>query len=125
MKTLLSIIMLTTSIYAADLRLVWSDNSDNEDGFEVERKVGDGEFVFLNGTGPNENSYIDAEVPTGARLTYRVRAVNQYGDSGYSNEVTKITVGPVAPSDLTVNKEINPFSWLGKKFLKKLKGNKS
>lgn len=125
MKTLLAIIMLTTSIYAADLRLVWQDNSDNEDGFEVERKVGDGEFVFLNGTGPNENSYIDAEVPTGARLTYRVRAVNQYGDSGYSNEVTEITVGPVAPSDLTVNKEINPFSWLGKKFLKKLKGNKS
>ena len=81
--------------------------------------------MFLNGTGPNENSYIDAEVPTGARLTYRVRAVNQYGDSGYSNEVTEITVGPVAPSDLTVNKEINPFSWLGKKFLKKLKGNKS
>jgi hypothetical protein len=125
MKTLLAIITLTTSIYAADLRLVWQDNSDNEDGFEVERKVGDGEFVFLNGTGPNENSYIDAEVPTGARLTYRVRAVNQYGDSDYSNEATEIAVGPVAPSDLKVNKESNPLAWLGKKFLKKLRGNKS
>jgi hypothetical protein len=125
MKTLLAIIMLTTSIYAADLRLVWSDNSDNEDGFEVERKVGDGEFVFLNGTGPNENSYIDAEVPSGGKLAYRVRAVNQYGESSYSNVVTEITIGPVAPSDLKVNKESNPLAWLGKKFLQKLRGNKS
>lgn len=122
---LLSLAFLGTVLNAADLRLEWQDNSDNEDGFEVERKVGNGEFVFLNGTGPNENSYIDADVPTGVRLTYRVRAVNQYGNSGYSNEATEITVGPVAPSDLKVGKESNPLAWLGKQFLKKLRGNKS
>ena len=83
MKGLLTaIIFATTTLIGADLRLEWQDNSNNEDGFEVERKVGNGEFVFLNGTGPNENSYIDADVPTGVRLTYRVRAVNQYGNSG-------------------------------------------
>ena len=124
-KLLLPCIFLSTVLSAADLRLEWQDNSDNEDGFEVERKVGNGEFVFLNGTGPNENSYIDAGVPTGVMLTYRVRAVNQYGNSAYSNEATEITVGPVAPSDLKVGKESNPLAWLGKQFLKKLRGNKS
>ncbi len=124
-KLLLSFIFFGFALNAADLRLEWQDNSDNEDGFEVERKVGNGEFVFLNGTGPNENSYIDADVPTGVMLTYRVRAVNQYGNSDYSNEATEITVGPVAPSDLKVGKESNPLAWLGKRFLKKLRGNKS
>ena len=124
-KLLLPFIFLGSVLNAADLRLEWQDNSDNEDGFEIERKVGDGEFDFLNGTGPNENSYIDTDVPTGVRLTYRVRAVNQYGSSGYSNEATEITVGPVAPSDLKVGKESNPLAWLGKRFLKKLRGNKS
>ena len=46
MKTLLAIIMLTTSIYAADLRLVWKDNSDNEAGFEVWRKVDDADWAL-------------------------------------------------------------------------------
>lgn len=127
MKKLLTlfVILISAYSYGADLTLSWTDNSDNEDGFEIERKVDNGDFVFLNGTGPNENSYIDAEVPTGVMLTYRVRAVNQYGNSGYSNEATEITVGPVAPSDLKVGKESNPLAWLGKQFFKKLRGNKS
>lgn len=124
-KLILVAVFLVSISEAADLRLEWQDNSDNEDGFEIERKVDNGDFVFLNGTGPNENSYIDAEVPTGVMLTYRVRAVNQYGNSGYSNEATEITVGPVAPSDLKVGKESNPLAWLGKQFFKKLRGNKS
>jgi len=124
-KLIVTLLILTSTLHAADLNLSWQDNSDNEDGFEIERKVGDGEFVFLNGTGPNENTYIDVDVPTGVMLTYRVRAVNQYGNSGYSNEATEITVGPVAPSDLKVGKESNPLAWLGKRFLKKLRGDKS
>ena len=124
-KTIATLLILTSTLHAADLNLSWQDNSDNEDGFEIERKVGDGEFVFLNGTGPNENTYIDVDVPTGVMLTYRVRAVNQYGNSGYSNEATEITVGPVAPSDLKVGKESNPLAWLSKRFFRKLRGDKS
>ena len=111
-KIILALVFFVSVANAAVLRLEWQDNSDNEDGFEIERKVGDGEFVFLNGTGPNENSYIDAKVPTGVMLTYRVRAVNQYGNSGYSNEATEIIVGPVTPSDLKVGKENNPLAWI-------------
>ena len=126
MKTLITAIMFTTTtLFGADLVLTWQDNSDNEDGFEIERKIDNGNFEFLNGTGPNENSYIDAEVPTGVTLTYRVRAVNRYGNSSFTNEATEVTVGPVAPSDLNVNKEKNPMAWLAKRFLNKLRGNKS
>jgi len=126
MKTLLAAIMFaTTTLFGADLVLTWQDNSGNEDGFEIERNIDDGNFELLNGTGPNENSYIDAEVPAGVTLTYRVRAVNRYGNSGFTNEAAEVTVGPVAPSNLNVNKEKNPMAWLAKRFLKKLRGNKS
>jgi len=43
MKTLIAAILLATTLSAADLTLTWRDNSNNEDGFEVWRKVNDGQ----------------------------------------------------------------------------------
>jgi len=66
MKTLLAIIMLTTSIYAADLRLVWSDNSDNEAGFEVWRKVDDADWTLVGATNENVSTWLDGYLPIGS-----------------------------------------------------------
>ena len=111
MKTALLFFLLTFSLAAADLNLSWNDNSDNEDGFVVERSQDAGPFVEVGGTGVNEASYIDVDVPIGVSLKYRVKAVNQFGDSGYSNEVSIGTNPPASPDGLKQGNG-NPLSWL-------------
>ena len=100
MKTLLSIIMLTTSIYAADLRLAWSDNSTNEAGFEVWRKVDDGDWTLVGATNENVSTWLDGYIPIGSTLSYRVLAWNQFGQSEFTNIVSVGTYPPLAPSAL-------------------------
>ncbi|MGH7267065.1 MAG: hypothetical protein ACREMB_19770, partial [Candidatus Rokuibacteriota bacterium] len=48
---------------AAQLQLTWADNSTNEDGFKVERKVGTaGTFAQIATLGPNVTAYTDPGV---------------------------------------------------------------
>lgn len=97
---LLPFIFLTTVLTAADLSLSWQDNSDNEAGFEVWRKVNDGNWELIGGTRPDVATFNDAVIPIGAILTYRVRAWNQFGESDFTNEVMIGTFPPNAPSGL-------------------------
>ena len=51
------------NINAASLQLTWADNSQNEDGFDIERKAGTtGVFLALTTLGANERSYTDANL---------------------------------------------------------------
>jgi len=98
-----------TNLYAGapaceQIDLSWTDNSDNESGFEIER---DGSF--LNTVNANETSYSDTGLDPETTYSYRVRAFNDAGDSDYSYEAsaTATTCGgtepPDAPSGLTAN----------------------
>ena len=72
---------------ATELRLSWIDNSFNEDGFEIERKIGtNGEFVRIATVEANQSFYADADIIPAATYCYRVRAFNRVGASQYSNE---------------------------------------
>ncbi len=72
---------------AAQLSLTWMDNSNNEDGFTVERKTGTGGMYAQIGTvGPNVASYVDSGLAAGTTYCYRVLAFNAFGNSAYSNE---------------------------------------
>ncbi len=47
MKNLILVAVFLVSILeAADLRLEWQDNSNNEDGFEIWRQQNDGEWLL-------------------------------------------------------------------------------
>lgn len=100
-KILLATILLATSLQAADLTLSWQDNSDNEDGFEIWRKVNDGNWELIGASNADVATFNDAVIPIGAILTYRVRAWNQFGESGFTNDVVVGTFPPNAPSGLT------------------------
>jgi len=100
MRTLLTTLLLTTSIYAADLRLVWSDNSTNEAGFEVWRKVDDGAWTLVGATNENVSTWLDGYLPIGSTLSYRVLAWNQFGQSAFTNIISVGTYPPLAPSAL-------------------------
>lgn len=100
MKTLITILLLTMSVCAADLRLEWQDNSDNEDGFEIWRRVNDGEWQLIGASNNDISTFVDSVIPVGAVLSYRVRAWNQFGESGFTNTVSIGTYPPKPPSDL-------------------------
>jgi len=96
---LLSLAFLGTVLNAADLRLEWQDNSDNEDGFEIWRRVNEGEWLLIGATNTDVATFVDGVIPIGSVLSYRVRAWNQFGESGYTNIVSIGTYPPAAPSN--------------------------
>ncbi len=74
-----------TGVHAGQLSLTWQDNSDNEDGFEIERaRLGEG-FGLLTTVGADAEAYMDASIVPGREYEYRVRAFNAFGYSGYTN----------------------------------------
>lgn len=90
------------------LDLSWTDNSDNEDGFKIERKGGDctspGIFIQIDQVGPNVTTYGNLNLPPGSTYAYRVRAYNAAGNSGYSNCASGTTApAPNAATNLSVN----------------------
>jgi hypothetical protein len=73
--------------HAAQLTVTWVDNSNNEDGFELERRTGTaGVFNVLTSVAQGTTMYVDGAVTSGTTYCYRVRAYNTVGDSAYSNE---------------------------------------
>jgi hypothetical protein len=81
-------IVATTTIY---IWLDWQDNSDNEDGFSVERSVNGIDFSEIVTTSENVYWYTDYNVATGTTYYYQVRAFNEVGYSGYTNVASATT----------------------------------
>jgi hypothetical protein len=83
--------LTAAAISSTRIRLNWTDTSNNEDGFKIERKVGAGAFAQIDQLPANVNTYDDTTVLANTTYTYRVRAFNVPGDSGYSNEASATT----------------------------------
>lgn len=92
------------ALSSTTVRLQWTDNSDDENRFEIQQRVdGEGGFetlsVFLP---PNVTMATLADLQAETSYSYRVRARNGSGPSAFSNTVTIVTpvAAPFAPSDL-------------------------
>ncbi len=94
-----------TAISSSQINLTWTD-SDNEQGFKIERCTGLGctDFTQITTVGANVTSYSNTGLSASTSYSYRVRAYNASGDSDYSNTATALTQAapavPVAPSNL-------------------------
>ncbi len=76
----------------------WSDSSNDETGFEVERRLEPaGAWTPVGSVGAGVTSLRDTSPPTPATLGYRARAVNGFGPSAWSNIATVATVDPPMP----------------------------
>ncbi|MFQ5454664.1 MAG: fibronectin type III domain-containing protein [Nitrospirota bacterium] len=83
------------AISGSQIDLVWTDNSNNEDGFRIERKTGvSGIYAEITTVGPGLTSYSDTGLSAGTTYYYRVRAYNISGNSIYSNEANAMTTPP-------------------------------
>ena len=77
--------LFTNSATAGQLTLTWNDNSDNEDGFRVERAIDGENFESIGSVEADVAIFLDATVVENQSYSYRVKAFNEYGDSGYTN----------------------------------------
>jgi len=69
------------------LQLTWTDNSTDESGFIVERKIGQtGTYLQLARLPPNTVTYVDTGVEEGVTYCYRVKAFNASGSSDFTVE---------------------------------------
>lgn len=73
--------------------LTWTDASNNEDGFKVERKSGADAFSLIATLGQNVVTYSDKGFTSGPTFSYRVYSYNTKGNSNNTNEVSIVTLG--------------------------------
>ena len=83
-----------TSTNPQSASLSWSDLSENETGFRVERADDAGGFHPVTSLPAGSAVFIDSTVVSGRTIRYRVIAVNSAGDSPSSNEVSVAIPSP-------------------------------
>jgi hypothetical protein len=99
--------LTATAVSSSQINLTWTDNSNNEDGFRIERCQGAGcaNFAEITTVGANATSYSNTGLTASTTYQYRVRAYNSTGNSAYSNIASATTlaaaVTPAPPSNLT------------------------
>jgi len=72
-----------------EVQLSWSDVSDNETGFEIERSVGtNSDFKALIRKAQNSTSHTDKKLEAGTTYFYRIRSLKNDLHSEYSNIVS-------------------------------------
>lgn len=79
------------SVSSEEIELSWKDNSGNETGFRLERKIGSGSFSQLEILDPDEEEFTDDSVQPGKTYSYRIRAFNLFGNSQWSNTLAATT----------------------------------
>lgn len=79
--------------------LAWNDESDDEEGFVVERLAAGGDSSPVATVGSGEKEYLDPGLSCNVTYTYRIRAFGENGYSNYSNEVS-INTPMCAPAGL-------------------------
>jgi hypothetical protein len=81
-----------TAVAYYQIDLSWTDNSDNESRFEIERSPnGTSAWTLIDTVGSNVTSYSDTGLSPLTTYFYRVRAANGFGDSGYTNIASDTT----------------------------------
>ena len=96
--------MTSLAISPTQINLHWTDNSNNEDGFEIQRSVTglSGPFTLLAPAAPNAAGHNDLGLTAEKYYCYQVRAFRKLGKNtvytGFSN-ITCSSTPPVAPSN--------------------------
>lgn len=93
--------LTATATSYSQINLTWTD-SDTEAGFKIERCTGAecSGFAQIATVGANVTSYANTGLAASTSYSYRVRAYNDGGDSGYSNTATAMTPAPPAGAKL-------------------------
>jgi hypothetical protein len=89
--------LVATVASSTQINLSWVDNSNNEDGFAIERSLDNSNFSQITTKAANVTTYNDTGLTAGTTYYYRVKAYNAIGSVGYSNVANATTVALPAP----------------------------
>lgn len=89
-----------TNVTPTQINLSWDDNSTDETGFYVERRLGTESWGLIDTVGANTTTYADSGLTSSREYSYRVRAYNASGPSDYTNVLVVHTL-PSQPVSLT------------------------
>jgi len=109
------------AISPTQIKLTWNDNSDNEDGFKIQRNTSrSGRYTLIATLDANTTEYIDENLEPGQSYYYAMNAYNEIRHAdhlGLAGTTTlTLTNTPVAPSNLTgiaIMEDETGFSWTG------------
>ncbi len=91
--------LTATALSSSQVSLIWTDNSQSEEGYKIERKGTVGNFAQVAVIGPNTTNFTDSGLSPSTRYWYRVRAFNSAaGDSLYSNDPSITTLSATGES---------------------------
>jgi PKD repeat protein len=76
---------------SSQIDLTWTDNSEDEDGFRIERSLDGSSFGEIETVDANVTSFSDTDLAASTTYWYRVRAYNVAGNSDYSNTASATT----------------------------------
>lgn len=78
--------LVAVAISQSEIRLNWMDNSDNEQGFIIERAADPSlTWTQIDTVQPNQTQYVNMNLQADSTWFYRVRAYNAAGNSDPSN----------------------------------------
>ncbi len=84
--------LAANDISDSEIDLIWQDNSSNETHFVLEKSLdGVSGWGVVVTTAPNVTSYSDTGLSSSTLYYYRVKAINAFGSSQYSNIASTTT----------------------------------
>lgn len=95
--------LTATAVSSSQINLAWNDNSDNESGFRIERRIGVGSWGTVTSVSAGSISYNNTGLSPSTTYEYRIYAYNGAGDSAASNTDSATTQSGGGPSDSNIN----------------------
>ena len=103
----LTIVYLTTN----RIDLEWTDNTENETGFLLQRRIAAGEFQDLILLSVDETEYSDTELDPVIEYIYRVSAQYDGGQTDWSNEAEAITPPELEEIQFGTDETLEIMTW--------------
>jgi hypothetical protein len=90
--------LAAVTISSTQIRINFTDNSNNEQGFIVERRLeSGGSFTEVTTLAENVTEYLDSGLAPTTGYCYRVKAFNADGESQYTSEACATTFAGIIP----------------------------
>jgi Repeat of unknown function (DUF5650)/Fibronectin type III domain len=90
--------LVATALSSSQIGLSWTDNANNETGFQVQRSTNGVNFTAIATLGANVTTYTDNGRTPATTYYYRVGAFNASGNSAFSNVASATTLPASTPT---------------------------